>query len=222
VSDLIYAFDTKRRSNADLLVDCHRLGYLPEPILDLTYGKGAFWRRLPGLVVYDNDLHPNKGHFHHDFRSTPFPADRFPTVVFDPPYRLGGTPSTEAFDDAYGLEEYRAPKDVEALIRDGTREAVRLASKFVLVKTQDHVSSGRLQPLTNWVIDSAHAAGAQLLDSLHVVGGRAQPNGRGQSRARHAYSTMLIFRAARSAHVVDQPDREGDDREDDQDGLQHG
>ena len=189
----IKAFDPKRRDNAALIVDLWTLGYLPEPILDLTYGHGKFWKRMPDLDVHANDLNPNKGKSHYDFRSTPWHRAQWPTVVFDPPYRCGGTPSDEDFDDRFGLEEYKSIGDVRALIEDGTREACRIAVAYVIVKVQDHISSASLQPETTWVVNAAESMGATLLDSLHVIGGRGQPAGRGQKRARHGYSTALVF-----------------------------
>jgi len=190
---VIHAFDTERRTNARLMEDCQALGYLPGTILDLTYGKGAFWKTLPDLDVLGNDLDTSKGAIHFDFRAMPMPDSTFETVVFDPPYRAGGTPTTAAFDDAYGLDRVMSPSYVEGLIREGAAEAVRLARSFVLVKLQDHVSSGRLQPLSSWAIEAATEAGARLVDSLHVIGGRAQPKGTRQVRARHGYSTLLVF-----------------------------
>ena len=193
----IHAFDTKRHTNAQLMLDCFRLGYIHEPVLDLTWGLGSFWTKLPGLAVVGNDADPRKGEIHHDFTAMPAPDNCAATTVFDPPYRLGGTPSTDRFDDAYGLDRYRTRAEMRAMIMTGTTEALRLASDFTLVKVQDHVSSGVLQPLTSWVITAAEATGATLLDSLHVIGGRAQPNGTSQRRARHRYSTLLVFRPAR-------------------------
>ncbi len=175
------------------MADCHALGYLVDPILDLTYGRGRFWTALPTLDVLGNDLDPTKGTVHHPFQSFPADDDTFGSVVFDPPYRIGGTPSTPNFDDAYGLDRVMSIDYVRQMIEDGTTEATRLASSFVLVKIQDHVSSGALRPLTAWTIQAAEAAGARLVDSLHVVGGRAQPAGRRQVRARHGYSTLLVF-----------------------------
>jgi len=189
---VIHAFDPSRRTNAQLMVDCRALGYLTEPVLDLTYGKGRFWTLLPDLDVVGNDLDPTKGTVHHDFTATPWPTGSWSTVVLDPPYRLGGTPTTPDFDDAYGLTA-RSATEVRDLIVAGTCEACRLAHHTVIVKIQDHTSSGVLQPLSTWVINAATLAGARLVDSLHVVGGRAQPSGRRQQRARHGYSTALVF-----------------------------
>jgi hypothetical protein len=189
----ITAFDTDRHYNAQLMEDCAKLGYLVGPILDLTYGKGNFWTLLPDAKIYSNDLDENlETDYAEDFTSTPWAGNSWGTVVFDPPYRLGGTPTTPEFDLAYGINEYRTKADVKALIEQGTREACRIAGKYALVKVQDHVSSGVLQPQTTWVINAA-PPDAVLVDSLHVIGGRPQPEGRSQKRARHGYSTLLVF-----------------------------
>jgi len=191
---LIHSFDPSRRTNARLMRDCGELGYLVEPVLDLTYGNGRFWSELPEIEVVKNDIDETRGDFHHDFRSFPSDDSTFGTVVFDPPYRIGGTPSTPDFDEAYGLNKVMSVGYVKGMIDDGVKEATRLASKFVLIKVQDHISSGVLQPLALWAITAGENAGAQLVDSLHVVGGRAQPKGRRQVRARHGYSTLLVLR----------------------------
>lgn len=191
----LHAFDPGRRTNAALIVDALELGYLVNPVLDLTYGLGSFWSD-PALDLVDvvaNDLDENKGEISRDFRATGLDAGFFGTVVFDPPYAIRGASSKPEFEDRYGLDRYRTKAEIEALIREGTAEAVRLARRFVLVKVQDHVSSGRLQPLTYWATDAALDAGARLVDSMHVLGGRAQPSGRRQIRARHGYSTLLVF-----------------------------
>ncbi len=195
----VLAFDPTRHYNSQLMEDCAKLGYLLDPILDLTYGKGNFWSLLPDTRVYSNDLDPNiETDFTVDFTSTLWAGNSWGSVVFDPPYRLGGTPSTPDFDNAYGINEYRTKADVKALIEQGTREACRIASSHVLVKVQDHVSSGVLQPQTTWVINAA-TPDVVLVDTLHVIGGRPQPEGRTQKRARHGYSTLLVFTKKRPA-----------------------
>lgn len=190
---LVTAFDPERTTNARLMLDCQRLGYLTEPVLDLTFGLGAFWNLLPDLDVTGNDIDPARGEYREDFQSTGWETGSWPTAVLDPPYRLGGTPSTPSFDAAYGIDVRRSSSEVESLIRRGTTEAVRVSSEHALVKVQDHISSGVLQPLTHWVCEAATEGGGRLVDSLHVVGGRAQPGGTRQVRARHGYSTLLVF-----------------------------
>jgi len=196
--EVIHAFDTTRRMNDRLFEDCYALGYLPEPILDLTYGRGTFWKRLPDLEIVGNDLDPAKGDHHHDFADTPWTDGAFPAVVFDPPYKGGGAsslpPGYKWPDDHYGLgKAVLSPSDLERTYTEGVKEAARLASQFVLVKLQDHVSSGRLQPLSVWATNAALSSGLRLVDSLHVISGRVQPPGTRQVRARHGYSTLLVF-----------------------------
>lgn len=192
----IDAFDVTRRTNATLMADCSVLGYLIDPVIDLTAGTGAFWSLLPDLDVHLNDLDPAKGRdSRKDFTATPWEDRSWGSVVYDPPYALRGASSDASFEDRYGLlGRYRSIADMRAMIEAGAREAVRIADSFTLIKVQDHVSSGVLRPLTVWATVAAEGAGAELVDTLHVVGGRAQPHGRRQVRARHAYSTLLVLR----------------------------
>ncbi|MEM9516026.1 MAG: hypothetical protein AAGA42_14330 [Actinomycetota bacterium] len=172
-----------------------------EPILDLTYGKGKFWNRLRELDVTRNDLHPLKGDVSEDFTATCWPDRSWPTVVFDPPYSLRGAKSDEDFEDAYGLDRYRSHAEMRESIEAGTREACRISSRWVLVKTQDQVSSYYLQSLTTWVINAALDSNARLVDSMHLLGGREQPKDRSQVRVRRGYSTMLVFKVKRPVKV---------------------
>ena len=86
--------------------DCHRLGYLEGSVLDATYGHGRFWRdyRPPKLVPLDLDR--TYGVMVADFTALPLVDDSFDTVVFDPPYKLNGTP-THSLDFHYGVGSNR-------------------------------------------------------------------------------------------------------------------
>lgn len=197
-ADLVLAFDPTRRRNSTLMRDCARLGYLggaSDTVLDLTYGKGKFWTevRPPGLITNDVDT-STLAAYNEDFRATGWPTGWVDYVVFDPPYRLGGTASVPAFDEAYGLAvAWRSRDAVRSLIVEGTQEAVRLARRLVLVKVQDQVNGGRVHSQVTWVINAAEQVGGRFVDSLHVVGGRGQPSGRRQVRARHGYSTLVVL-----------------------------
>lgn len=195
----VHAFDPDRRTNARLMADCARLGYLDGVVLDLTYGKGAFWTEYRPETLVTNDLDPATGadYCENFTRSTFATHAEFDTVVFDPPYRMGGTPSTPTFDAAYGLTVWRGVDEIRALMSMGAWEACRIARRLALIKCQDSVNGGRVRMQTVWMADAVDRVGCRVVDSLHVVGGRAQPKGRAQTRARHGYSTLLVIDTTR-------------------------
>lgn len=193
----------ERRNNAELMADCAALGYLPEPVIDLTYGLGRFWTLHRPAVLFTNDIDPTRTtDFTLDFTNLGdhFPEGHFAATVFDPPYKLNGTskprgPATS--DAAYGVDgDYMPMGKRHKLMVDGLREAIRITRTdgFVLVKCQDQVSSGRVRWQTDLMTETAVEAGAEKVDLLHVRGYRQQPPGRTQKHARRDYSSLLVFK----------------------------
>lgn len=188
------------RTNADLMADCATLGYLDGSVLDLTYATGRFWRKHRPFFLVTNDIDVEMDADRHlDATCTGLEAKSFDTVVFDPPYKLNGTSTGKgpaASDVGYGVGgPYVTAAGRHGLLVDGTVEALRLARRFVLVKCMDQICSGSYHPQTFIAYQAAVATGARLVDQLHVLGGRAQPNGRRQVHARRNYSTLLVFGA---------------------------
>ena len=133
-----------------------------------------------------------------DLGTLPLPDSSVGSLLLDPPYRLGGTPTTKhdgGMDDRYGIDRYRTPADVTELYRSGITEANRVVRPggFVLVKCQDQICSGRLHLQTHDVITFARSIGLEVVDLLHLVGGRPQPPGRRQVHARRNYSSMVVL-----------------------------
>jgi hypothetical protein len=187
------------RTNGEMIADVAALGYIEGKVLDLTYGEGAFWTEWCPDVLIENDLHKGAEWMHHeDFRATSFASGAYDTVVFDPPYKMGGTPSSEKMDKAYGTEEYRSRIEILSLLVGGIAEAARLSNKWVLVKCQDQVSSGEVRWQTQTAVDTARALGMRLFDSFMLPGGRPQPAGTQQKHARRNYSSLLVFRHGRA------------------------
>lgn len=186
-----------RRTNAELMADCAALGYLPEPVLDATYGEGRFWNDYRPRILITNDLDPTTGaQWHHDFRRLPQNSNSMRTVVLDPPYKLNGTshgtgPATS--DKGYGVDVYMPVAERHQMICDGITECVRVSHGYVLVKCMDQVNAGSVCWQTRLFADAGEAAGATLVDTLHVNGYRKQPEGRRQLHARRDYSTLLVF-----------------------------
>jgi hypothetical protein len=182
------------KNNSEMIADVALLGFIPGNVLDLTYGDGAFWNHFRPADLTTNDLDPEKPAEHHqDFRCTTWESGSFTTVVFDPPYKMQGTPSSEAMDSHFGTDVVRTRPEVLSLIVGGVAEGSRLATKFLLVKCMDQVSSGKARWQTQVVTDTARALEWRWVDQFLLPGGRPQPKGRSQKHARHEYSTLLVF-----------------------------
>lgn len=180
-------------TNAHLIEDVARLGYLRKEwrTLDPTYGEGTFWKRWRPDRLIATDLKAPPAHFEADFRRLPWPDRWCDVVVFDPPYKLNGTPSIP--DERYGVGLAARWQDRMSLIADGLVECSRLFKEYLLVKCQDQVCSGKVRWQTLSVIGLAEEQGLELVDRFDMLGGRAQPEGRRQVHARRNASSLLVF-----------------------------
>ena len=135
----------KWATNGDLIADVAGLGFIHGSVLDATYGEGVFWSKTRPEGLITNDLYKPADH---QFDFTSFPpswGDRYDCVVFDPPYKLNGTP-TEAVDGRYGVDKVATLQERLDLIVKGAIECMRLVRTggYLLVKCQDQVASGRM------------------------------------------------------------------------------
>lgn len=193
-------FDPERRTNARAIADLAQLDILrvDDHVLDTTVGpSAAFWSEWKPSALTTNDLDPTVVAQHHDdARSLPWPDRSFDVVVFDPPYANRGTSRLES-DGRYGLGEYRTRADVEALLVDGTVEALRVTDRLVLVKCQDACVASRFAPQSYPVWRAATEVGARLTGLLYVSARREQPKGKRQINVWSSCSTLMIFERGR-------------------------
>lgn len=191
-------------TNAELIADVHRLGYLEDDdvVLDATYGKGTWWKvwRPDGLVT--NDIDPAAdAECRDDFRHLSCTDDTWDVVAYDPPYvSVGGreTSGMKEMHQRYGMTDApTSPLDLQRLIDDGLTEMYRVVKPkgIVLVKCQDYISSGKLWGGTHMTLGHAMWLGFDLLDKLEMVTHpRPQPPGRRQVHARRNLSTLFVLR----------------------------
>lgn len=195
----VLAFDPERKSNPGLIQDLVTLGYLDEDYitLDCTYGLGRFWRKWQPTHLVGADLDPERTQTGQpeDFTAMRWADNEFDVVVFDPPYKLNGTPQNVFGDEDYGVGEYATTADRMELIYRGLDECSRVASKYVLLKCQDQVVSGKKVWQTHLFSAHMENLGWRLVDRLEVFGYRKQPPGRRQIHARQTTSSMLVFGA---------------------------
>ena len=136
MSEIMAAY--KWSNNAHLIADVIKLGFIHGDILDATYGLGRFWSKCRPNGLITNDLY-TEADFNFDF--TDFPqawSKKYDVVVFDPPYKLNGTPSVES-DIVYGVHKPATIEERHDLIVAGAIECLRLVKKggFLLVKVQN-------------------------------------------------------------------------------------
>lgn len=188
------------KSNAEMMVDVARLGYVGESVLDATYGLGNFWAtEPPGLIR--NDLDPNRGDHTVNMASVQAVEEagwsrRFDTVLVDPPYRLSGRKDSP-MDDRYGLS---VPDSEVPRLLFGMAIAGVVAVKpggYLLFKCQDQQWKGSLFQQAEVVVRAVHdLKEGRLCDRFLLVSTpRPQPPGRVQRTARSNYSTLLVFKA---------------------------
>ena len=219
----IQSFD-KYADNGALIVACKSLGYLSDDmfILDPTFGPGTFWNLWQPSLLNARDLHPGKAKRagvrwtkvrKGDFTKMPDGEDVFDAVVFDPPYKLNGTPDADV-DERYGVDEPATIAERHELIQAGIEECMRVLKPkgFLLIKCQDQVASGKIHwqayTFARWAVSglggvmdiTGKGSRGQLIDMLHIQGGRPQPmQGRMQRRSHRNYSTMVVVQKAKGA-----------------------
>jgi hypothetical protein len=163
-------------SNAELIEDCVRLGYLNKRWLtmDPTFGDGIWWKNWQPDELVKHDKYKLDGV---DFRDLPEDNCTYDAITYDPPYVSKGGRDTSGIpemDGAYGLEEApESPEKLQMLIDDGTMECTRVLAPggLLLVKCKNYTSSGKLWPgeyLTQkWAMESC---GLTIVDIFDHVG----------------------------------------------------
>jgi hypothetical protein len=119
------------------------------PILDLTYGNGGFWKGSTRQVE-GCDINPKRAKDHCcSFLDLPFKGGSYEMVCFDPPFHPDvGTIEAERFGTLG-----KTPATLKAFFQQGLREAWRVSSKYVLVKSQDYIHSGKPLWMPLWAVE---------------------------------------------------------------------
>lgn len=178
-------------------------------VADVTYGPGAFWRRVPERLYEVRGTDISMGI---DSRDLPYGDGSIDCVVCDPPYMhdAGSRKSklASSLNDRYGTTRRGTPghRGVIELYVEAAREAHRVLKSggVLVVKTQDEICSGR-QCWTHVEIQlSLRKIGFELIDLMVLI-----PKGRpvvtpnnGQKHARKNHSYFMIFRKAEAADPV--------------------
>lgn len=201
-------------TNGHLIYDAWRLGYVRGHVYDATPGRSSLWTQqlkaeVPGVKPHrcwklaDNITELSFNWRRNDFRNLPEVTATFDTVLYDPPYKLNGTPSMGEMDERYGIAVPTKEADRLELMCEGLVECARITRKggHVLAKCQDQVCSGRMVWQTDVLTDAVDEYRGQpdhpmvKVDRFDMIGHTVpQPAGRTQKHAYGRGSTLLVFR----------------------------
>ena len=185
-------------NNAALFAQVARLWIADgDVVVDATYGRGAFWKELPGLPTHGYDLATGT-----DLRDLPHEDASVDVLVLDPPYRpTHGSKKfagSNALPRAYGLGEQKLDtiNDVLDLYRGGMAEAYRVLRPGgrIMVKCQDISYGNRLHLVSLDVLRDMRGAGFEMADQFILVNTVRLPSSQWvtQERARRSHSVLWV------------------------------
>jgi hypothetical protein len=171
-------------------------------VADVTFGKGVFWRRVPGgaYKLLTSDLEAGV-----DCRSLPYPDGSLDCVVFDPPYMHtpGGTAHVhhQNYEGYYKNNLASSQKKYHEAVLDlyfgAAHEAWRVLrqSGVYIVKCQDEVCANH-QCLTHVELINELQGYGFIIEDLFVVLRNTRPGVSRllrQAHARKNHSYFLVF-----------------------------
>ena len=165
--------------------------------LDVTYGKGAFYRDLPA-ARYKFDLIPGgPGIIPGDAKHLPLKDKCISSAIFDPPFipcKGAGGLMIEKYSKCGSIE------DMWNLYRQGIKELTRvtISGAIIVVKCQDCLN-GRSQYMTHLEVGNyAIESGLYPID-IFILLARSRPrapNHKKQHHSRKFHSYFWIFKKA--------------------------
>lgn len=203
---------TAWKSNAHLILDCARLGYLrPEwDTLDATYGEGNWWTLWRPEYLVTNDWNVEKpARYHEDFRSMHWADASFNAVTYDPPYIAPGGRDKSTigdFNGRFGLHDTPAtPAALQEYMNAGLRECARVVKPkgYVLAKCTSYVNGAKYWPGVFLTWEAARELRLELVADMKHLSGTGPQSQESQEHPRSNLSTLLVFKKsvrAASAH----------------------
>ncbi len=201
-------FSASQGTNDEVFPKILGLYLLPgSKVADVTYGRGVFWKRVPGGMY---QLHASDIKTGVDCRSLPYEDESFDCVVLDPPYMH--TPGGTAHANHQNYEEYYKNNEAAAsgngkyheavldLYFRAAEEAYRVLREegILVVKCADEVCANR-QRLTHVEIIVELERKGFVVEDLFVVQRKNKPGVSrvlNQVHARKNHSYFLVFRKA--------------------------
>lgn len=164
-------------------------------IVDLTWGKGAFWGDGEAPVV-GFDIAPRLGcEVKADAVAAPIKDEAFVVAILDPPHihAPGKSRRTRIADDYGGLP---SQKEIRKLYVKAAPELRRIAKTGAILKCTDMVESGKFQPNHALIIGGVSEHLGWPVDIAILDSGVVRPTRPGHRvlHLRHAHSYFLVYK----------------------------
>lgn len=199
----VLAADPRWRHNGDLVWAVAALGWMPGPVIDLTFGRGRFWKSWRPEDFTTNDLNPDRGaDLAHDYTSLPSELHgRFRTVVFDPDYKDTGTASKLSDNADYGVSGrvgMGSTGRMDKVLAGATQAAlVAEVGGWVHVKCQNQTARFRFNDHAGRVVAHLEGLGLRHVAEWQFVNGSPRPHSGATVTPRNNTSQLLSFRVVR-------------------------
>jgi hypothetical protein len=174
-------------------------------VYDATYGYGGFLNGnlLNHLEVTATDLNPEREAPNGvaDVRHLPFADGEFDVVLFDPPHNADAGKES-IMGTRFGSY---TEKELEQVVRQGTRECWRVARLGIVVKITDAVHGQRYVCMSDWVRESLGNSPMVPYDRVDYVRRSNIEDPRWTQKGepcsmRNNGSTFLVFRKNSQRH----------------------
>ena len=167
-------------------------------VLDVTYGKGGFWKKIDliGIRLVTNDLKATADH-NYDCRALGFADATFDHTILDLPYMHDG--ATVMVRKQYNNDVTTGKMNHEGIIRlyeAGMRECVRVTKPdgFIWVKIQDEIESGQQCWSHQQIELIAVKLGLTMKEMFILCNGSPHIQHHPQHHARRNHSYLMIFK----------------------------
>lgn len=165
-------------------------------IIDLTYGKGSFWKFPYNFKLDRNDMKVQGLEFNFDFRNIPLKDQSYDVTVFDPPYYGHGIKNKVDPTIKYGLIDNFVTLDdcIRNLYIKGLAEASRITKNngIIIVKTTDGCD---YYPMLPFILNLRIG---KFLDQVIVVNNNIenfhQSKDKKKSKLRTVHSNLIVLR----------------------------
>lgn len=121
------------KNSADCIKAIFDLHFRSGSILDVNFGKGVFYKKMPDRNVVGLDILP-KGNVIADNKALPFVSGSFDVGVCDPPYKRGNR--NRRYTRRYGEAPCTEPRVTKSYF-DLLPELIRVSRIGIIVKCQD-------------------------------------------------------------------------------------